>query len=157
MAFVDKNNILYLNQFGFRRYHSTVDALIKCHDYIVEQNLQNKQTVAILLDLKKAFDSLDPSILIKKLDAYGISGPFNSILESYLTNRTALTKTNGTLSSIETINYGVPQGSVLGPILFDLYINDIKNIADDLEINLFADDTVAFCTGDLNEIEDLCN
>lgn len=87
-------------------------------------------------------------IISNKLHYFGITGPYNSLLKSYLTKRTIYTYVNGVKSECKNINYGVPQGSILGPILFSLYINDLKNISQSNEIILFADDTSIFCTAD---------
>ena len=148
IKFVEKHDILYCKQFGFRKYHSTTDALMATHDYIISCLNGDKKVLGIFIDLKKAFDSIDIQILLKKLNFYGIAGPFNNILRSYLTNRYVITEINNTKSSPLPIHFGVPQGSVLGPLLFSLYINDIKFLAQTYEIKLFADDTSLFCTAD---------
>lgn len=143
--FIEENNVLYINQFGFRKYHSTIDALIKTHDYIIDETRKKHKVIGIFIDLKKAFDTIDNTILIEKLKYYGIDGPFNDLLKSYVDNRKCFTEINGCISDSKTIKYGVAQGSVLGPLLFSLYINDIKQISRDKETNLFADDTNIFC------------
>lgn len=157
--FIEQNNILYVNQFGFRKFHNTIDALINTHDYIISKKRSKKKVVGIFLDLKKAFDSIDNSILIKKLQYYGIDGPYNDLLKSYLSTRKVYTYIDSTSQSdLKDINYGVPQGSVLGPLLFSLYINDIKILANNYDLSLFADDTCLFCTGDnYTELNAKCN
>ena len=156
--FIEQNDLLYVKQFGFRKYHSTIDALIATYDFIIEKIRNKKKILGIFIDLKKAFDSIDISILTEKLNYYGISGPYNELLKSYLTNRKIYTYLNDVQSHILPINYGVPQGSVLGPLLFSLYINDIKNVCCNSEINLFADDTCLFCTADnYKQLEDKAN
>ena len=92
------------------------------------------------LDLRKAFDSVDHSILFKKLRHYGFRGDATNFFESYLKNRKICTKLHDTMSRFYSISYGVPQGSVLGPILFLLYVNDIPKVSK-FKTTLFADDT----------------
>jgi len=156
--FVEENQILFKQQFGFRKYHSTVDALISTHDYIIDTLNKKEKILGIFIDLKKAFDSIDTNQLIKKIEYYGITGPFNKLLLSYLSNRQIYTTFKNTKSALKTVMYGVPQGSVLGPILFSLYINDIKHLAQTNEIVLFADDTSLFCKAkDYNKLEQNAN
>lgn len=108
--------------------------------------------------MKKAFDSIDNTILINKLNYYGIVGPYNKLLESYLFGRKCVTSINNRVSSEKEIKFGIPQGSVLGPLLFTLYINDLKFLAENNEINLFADDTCIFTSAkDYNELKTKCN
>ena len=115
-------------------------------------------TCNVFLDFAKAFDTVDHDILLGKLQHYGIRGRSNQWFESYLKNRYQSVKIRGQMSSKELITCGVPQGSILGPILFLLYINDIKNSSKMLQFFLFADDTSTLLTGkDIHEIESNCN
>ena len=110
------------------------------------QQANNKITCGIFLDLKKAFDTVDHTVLKQKLIAMGIRGlPFD-LISLYLANRYQFTCINSTKSDKNLMNHGVPQGSVLGPILFLLYINDLPNVSS-LKTLLFADDTALFASG----------
>lgn len=142
--FLNKNNIISSTQFGFIRNRSTIDALIKTVEYIYN-NLNEGHIVALLLcDLKKAFDCMNYKILIQKLEYIGIRGVALKLLESYLTDRHQVVYSNGKYSNVEDVLQGVPQGSVLGPLLFILYINDLPiNILED-SVN-FADDVNFMC------------
>ena len=105
------------------------------------RNLENnKISCTIFLDLAKAFDSVDHGILLRKLERYGIRGMSLQLLSSYLSNRKQLTKYNGVESELKVIDIGVPQGSILGPLLFLLFINDLPLITE-FGVRLFADDT----------------
>ena len=145
--FLDKYNILYQNQFGFRQGHSTHHALISLVDKITKFLDSGDIVIGVFLDLKKAFDTVDHNILLKKLYQYGIRGNLNKWFKNYLTNRSQYVLFNGITSDIKNVNCGVPQGSILGPLLFILYINDFSNVSDILYYVLFADDTNVFING----------
>ena len=139
--FVNKYNILENNQFGFRKGHSTSHGITHLHETIIQNIEKKKVCVALFIDLKSAFDTIDPQILVTKLHHYGIQGNALQILSSYLTNRKQLIKSDGVVSELLNVVCGVPQGSVLGPLLFILYINDINRCCE-LDALLFADDAV---------------
>ena len=143
--FLNKHHILYDYQFGFRENHSTSLALIEIIDNI-QKALENGKLVAgLFLDLSKAFDTVDHKILLDKLHHYGIRGLALQWFRNYLDNRKQFTHANGHSSSLKQVKYGVPQGSVLGPLLFLIYINDIANCTDSDCLNrLFADDANVF-------------
>jgi hypothetical protein len=143
ISFINKHKIIYIRQYGFRKELSTTFALIDAIDNIKEHLDNNKHVVGIFLDVEKAFDCIDHDTLIKKLHNYGFRGIFLKFIRSYLTNRKQYTYLNGTYSDTNCITYGVPQGSILGPLLFNLYINDIHQCIKD-DVILFADDTAIF-------------
>ena len=148
LKFLEKNNILYKYQFGFRKNHATTHALTEVIDYIYRSLDEGNYVFGIYIDLKKAFDTVQHQILLQKLQHYGIRGIALDWFNSYLSNRKQFVLTNGIQSDIlELSNYGVPQRSVLGPILFLLFINDIHNSLDNIIIKLFADDTKCFVSG----------
>ena len=128
MNHISNNNILSPSQFGFRRGHSTYMPLLILQDTITKGFEHNKFTCGLYLDLKKAFDTVEHKILFSKLHAYGFSGIFLNLLESYLTDRYQCVEYLNIQSSMQKINIGVPQGSILGPLLFILYINDLPNV-----------------------------
>ena len=138
--FFDKNNVITPHQYGFRRNHSTELAVTEIHNKLLRNMDEGKHTCTIFLDLAKAFDSVDHKILLGKLEKYGIRGGTLKLLESYLSGRQHYVKLDNTKSSSRLLEIGVPQGSVLGPLLFLVFINDLPNCCN-LDVTLFADDT----------------
>ena len=138
-SFIEQKNLLSTSQYGFRKGHSTQHAILDIVNAI--QTNMDKQLCGVFIDLRKAFDTVDHSILLHKLDYYGFRGVINRWLSSYLQGRTQTTQIGPHVSSRVDVTCGVPQGSVLGPLLFLLYINDIENSSDKLNFYLFADDT----------------
>ncbi len=120
-------DMLYANQYGFRRKRSTVDALIKFMNDITK-SIDNKEiSLAVYLDLSKAFDTINYDIVFDKLEHYGIRGNALKWFKSYLSERKQFVEYNGHKSTISNVLCGVPQGSILGPLLFIIYTNDIPN------------------------------
>ena len=124
---LDTYNVLIPNQFGFRKGLSTQTAIISLLNQIIESLDDEKYIIAIFLDLSKAFDTINHDILLSKLQFYGIRGNTYDWFRSYLSSREQFVELNGVRSASKSIIHGVPQGSVLGPILFLIAINDIVN------------------------------
>ena len=139
--FLEKFNCLYKYQYGFRRGHSTNHALIEITEKIRKALDSKKFACGIFVDLQKAFDTVNHDILLKKLEHYGIRDTSNSWFKSYLDNRKQLVSINSNKSETQLMKHGVPQGSVLGPLLFVIYINDLHNAIRYSRSYHFADDT----------------
>ena len=144
--FLKRFQVLFKHQYGFQKGHSTDHPIIHFLNHIAEANNKGQFTIAIFCDLTKAFDTVNHGILFKKLQYYGIRGVSLDWFKSYLTNRKQCVSIGTSQSSFRSIDIGVPQGSVLGPILFLLYINDLPSATNMLPF-LFADDTTAVESG----------
>ena len=124
--FFSDNNIIYPLQFGFRQQYSTFHALISLTEDIRKNLDKGNIGCGIFVDLQNAFDTVEHDILLAKLEHYGIRGMANNWFKSYLFNRKQFVSINGHISNQTSVKYGVPQGSVLGPLLFLIYINDLN-------------------------------
>ena len=141
IKFLEDNNSIFERQFGFRSKHSTNHSLITITETIRESIDKGNVTCGVFLDFQKAFDTVNHEILLEKLKHYGFRGITNNWLRSYLTKRKQFVRIMGYESELADINQGVPQGSVLGPLLFLIYINDISNALLYSQAFIFADDT----------------
>lgn len=145
--FLTAQNILYEHQYGFRKRHSTIHPIIHLLNDIssAQDDVPNNKTLAIYLDLSKAFDTISHSTLLNKLNHYGIRGVSHTWFSNYLSERNQYIEINNAKSSVSATTCGVPQGSILGPILFLIYINDIVNSCS-IKLLSFADDTTIYAS-----------
>ena len=157
-GYLSNASILSKCQFGFRRYHSTTTALLDSTNQWYSNMDKGLLNIVAFLDLKKAFDTIDHEILIEKLNMYGVKRHSLGLLESYITNRSQKCFINGTLSHSKPIKCGIPQGSILGPLFFLVYINDLPNCLEYCTPRMFADDTtLTVCGKSTHEISSAMN
>lgn len=157
LKFLNKHKLLHDNQYGFREKHSVLHALLDVTSLGFDAIQNNENTALLFMDLRKAFDTVSHKILLQKLYHYGIRGPAHSLIESYLSTRQQFVSLNNVNSATKPINIGVPQGSILGPLLFLIYINDLPNATSPIP-RLFADDTcLVLSNSSFSSLETECN
>ena len=157
ICFFDQHSIISKKQFGFRKQHSTEHAILSLKEHIIENMNKGETTSVLFLDLKKAFDTVCHDILLDKLNFYGVRGVVHDLLASYLSNRYQYTVVRDAESNMTRIECGVPQGSVLGPLLFLIYINDLPYCTN-MGTWLFADDTALTKSScDLTALKEMLN
>ena len=154
-SYLESNNLLCSDQFGFRKNKSTLHAVADLVNRILTALDKKEKCTGVFCDLSKAFDCVDHQLLLQKLKNHGITGIPKNWFESYLTNRTQrvqINSNNVTFSSSQgKINFGVPQGSILGPILFIIYVNDLTQHITSAKSTIFADDTSLIITHESKE------
>lgn len=160
--FLDNSNFFTPYQGGFRPGLGTTETITTMLEYIYENFNLNLITATVYFDLSKAFDSIDHTLLLLKLEASGITGNCLKLLKNYLTNRTSTCYINNLTSTEEMIDYGVPQGSTLGPLFFIIFINDIANYINNVKLSLYADDRAFYLSGTdkqviINELSSAAN
>jgi len=155
----ESNNLLMDQQHGYRKWHNCQTALAVVYDHIQEKLSHKQFVIGIFLDLSKAFDTLNHDILFYKLRYYGFRGKEFDILKKYLSNRKHFTEVDNFKSTNLVNNFGVPQGSVLGPLLYSIYCNDISFMSNDnCKITLYADDTCLLLSAcSITELRQLVN
>ena len=156
-AYMERNSLFYCDQYGFRKGYSIELASVRFVNDLIQQMDNFKIPTSILIDLSKAFDTLDHGISLSKLQYYGITGIELKIFHNYLLERTQYVDYLGISSDTLPIKMGVPQESILGPLLFLIYINDLTSASDMFSILMYADDTTLFCNFDNNCNKDVIN
>ena len=141
VSYLEENNILNCNQHGFRKGCSCLSELLAHFEILFDNLSKNLDSDTIYLDFSKAFDKVDHALLIKKLQLYGIKGKLLSWIKSFLSGRVQKVVVDGKSSEIKLVISGVPQGTVLGPILFILFLNDLNSCIQYSQFKLFADDS----------------
>lgn len=140
-TFLENHKIIFENQFGYRKHHNTTHACMGLTESIRSALDKGEFAAGIFVELQKAFDTVDHKILTHKLNHYGIRRTANKLFESYLKNRAQFVQISNAASKVAEIKHGVPQGSVLGPLLFLIYINDLNFAVKHSKTFHFADDT----------------
>ena len=147
--YLNSLNLFYHGQYGFRENHSTELAALELIDIIIQYLDKGETPISVFLDLPKAFDTLNHSILLSKLEYYGIRNNALKLFKRYLSSRKQYVVIDTVQSNSVNIVTGVPQGSILGPLLFTIYINDIIKCSDKFKFIMYADDTTLLTTSNV--------
>ena len=147
IEFLDLHNVLYDKQFGFRQRHSTSHAVITLVEKITHALNSGKVVGGVFIDFKKAYDTVSHDILLRKLEAYGIKDNVIKLIKSYLSDRKQYVQFSDGKSDVKGVLHGVPQGSILGPLFYIIYANDLSRASELLFTIMFADDTSVFIEG----------
>ena len=151
-GFLNRTDRLSSQQSGNKNYNSTKTLSILVNDFLLKSMDNKKLTALVLLDLSKAFDSVDHSILLKKLSNIGVSGEALNWFESYITNRKQFVRIGSSVSEVLPITHGVPQGAILSPLLFCIDINDLSRVPQASELESFVDDSKIFMSFPIEDI-----
>jgi hypothetical protein len=154
-SFINKFSLLSACQYGFRQHRSTTDAVADLINYVTCSIDNQCEVGALYVDVAKAFDSIDHAIVLQKLHSYGFRGMANVWLRSYFANRMQYVELNGVKSNLRKLRTGIPEGSILGPLIFLLYINDLPLVCPDAHFVLYADDTT--CLTHPSKLQLICN
>ena len=140
----DSNNLLSSAQFGFRPRHNTQDVLLKSVDDWKMALDRNEFVATVMIDLSKAFDTIDHSLLLNKLEVYGVRGANLKWFSDYLAMRRQRMVVDGVFSDWSAVTKGIPQGSILGPLMFIIFVNDMPDVVKYCTVNQYADDITVY-------------
>ena len=157
-AFMEKENIIHSHQYGFRAKHQTSHALLDLLNKVNSGKIKNEHTIAVFLDLQKAYDVVPIDIILKKMEYYNIDGIELGWFQSYLTHRKQSVLIEQTSSQYREMKIGLPQGTVISPLVFLLFSSDLQYVSKELYSILFADDTAILATNkDVKKLYSLMN